>query len=376
MPLIKLESLGYRYPEADRPVFTDITTEVVAGEVILLRGPSGGGKSTLLRCLNGLVPHSSGGALTGRVKVCGLDTREHPPREMGAQVGFVFQHPEAQFVLDDVEAELAFGLENLGLPRSLMRKRIEEVLDQVGINSLRRRRIATLSGGERQRVAIATALVMHPRALVLDEPTSQLDPQAAEDVLQVVLRLVAELGMTTIIAEHRVERIAPFVDRVWTLDGGQLRDQAPREALVQAAPAGRRSRAASRLDAGPPQSARGARSNALPACSHSDQADARWRGRGGLSGRCCRLLLRRGSCAAGGVTRTAARSGERADGSQRIREDHAAESDCRLAPSTTGDGSAVGSRRLCATGGRCAALCRNRRRGIARSTGCHNRTIS
>ena len=236
MPLIRLESLGYRYPEADRPVFTDITTEVVAGEVILLRGPSGGGKSTLLRCLNGLVPHSSGGALTGRVKVCGLDTREHPPREMGAQVGFVFQHPEAQFVLDDVEAELAFGLENLGLPRTLMRKRIEEVLDQVGINSLRRRRIATLSGGERQRVAIATALVMHPRALVLDEPTSQLDPQAAEDVLQVVLRLVAELGMTTIIAEHRVERIAPFVDRVWTLDGGQLRDQAPRDALAQAGP--------------------------------------------------------------------------------------------------------------------------------------------
>ncbi|HET9848250.1 MAG TPA: ATP-binding cassette domain-containing protein [Candidatus Dormibacteraeota bacterium] len=236
MPLITFDGLGYRYPEADRPVFANITTAVQAGEVILLRGPSGGGKSTLLRCLNGLVPHSTGGTLTGRVVVCGLDTREHPPRELGARVGFVFQHPDAQFVLDDVEAELAFGLENLGLPRSLMRKRIEEVLDQVGINGMRRRRIATLSGGERQRVAIASALVMHPRALVLDEPTSQLDPQAAEDVLQVVLRLVAELGMTTIIAEHRVERIAPFVDRVWTLDGGQLRDQAPREALSQSEP--------------------------------------------------------------------------------------------------------------------------------------------
>lgn len=236
MPLITLEAVGYRYPEADRPAFAGITTEVAAGEVILLRGPSGGGKSTLLRCLNGLVPHSTGGIFTGRVVVCGLDTREHPPCELGAHVGFVFQHPDAQFVLDDVEAELAFGLENLGLTRNLMRKRIEEVLDQVGINSLRRRRIATLSGGERQRVAIASALVMHPKALVLDEPTSQLDPQAAEDVLQVVLRLVAELGMTTIIAEHRVERIAPFVDRVWTLDDGRLHDQAPREALAETGP--------------------------------------------------------------------------------------------------------------------------------------------
>jgi energy-coupling factor transport system ATP-binding protein len=117
-----------------------------------------------------------------------------------------------------------------------MRKRIEEVVDQVGLQQLRHRRIATLSGGERQRVAIAAALAMHPKALALDEPTSQLDPQAAEDVLQVVLRLVSELGMTTLIAEHRVERIAPFVDRIWTLESGRLRDQAPRDALLDAAP--------------------------------------------------------------------------------------------------------------------------------------------
>ena len=154
-------------------------------------------------------------------------------RQLGTHIGFVFQHPDAQFVLEDVEAELAFGLENLGLNRSLMRKRVEEVIDQVGINPLRRRRIDSLSGGERQRVAIAAALAMHPDALVLDEPTSQLDPQAAEDVLQVVLRLVAELGMTTVIAEHRVERIAPFVDRIWTLDAGVLRDQPPRIALAE-----------------------------------------------------------------------------------------------------------------------------------------------
>jgi len=233
MPLITLDRVSYRYPEADRPALSEITTGVEPGEVILLRGASGSGKSTLLRCLNGLVPHSTGGQFRGRVVVCGLDTREHPPRQLGIHIGFVFQHPDAQFVLEDVEAELAFGLENLGLSRPLMRKRVEEVIDQVGINPLRRRRIDTLSGGERQRVAIAAALAMHPKALVLDEPTSQLDPQAAEDVLQVVLRLVAELGMTTVIAEHRVERIAPFVDRIWTIDAGVLRDQPPRIALAE-----------------------------------------------------------------------------------------------------------------------------------------------
>ena len=233
MPVITLEGVSYRYPEADQPALTEITTAVEPGNVILVRGSSGSGKSTLLRCLNGLVPHSTGGHFSGRVVVCGLDTRAHPPRQLGRHVGFVFQHPDAQFVLEDVEAELAFGLENLGLPRPLMRKRVEEVIDQVGINPLRRRRIDTLSGGERQRVAIAAALAMHPDALVLDEPTSQLDPQAAEDVLQVVLRLVAELGMTTVIAEHRVERIAPFVDRIWTLDAGLLRDQPPRTALAE-----------------------------------------------------------------------------------------------------------------------------------------------
>ncbi|TMD82626.1 MAG: energy-coupling factor ABC transporter ATP-binding protein [Chloroflexi bacterium] len=233
MPLIAFDDVRYRYPEADGPALDGITAAVEPGQVILLRGASGSGKSTLLRCLNGLVPHSTGGDYSGRVTVCGLDTRMHPPRELGARIGFVFQHPDSQFVLEDVEAELAFGLENLGLERGLMRKRIEETIDQVGISALRHRRIATLSGGERQRVAIAAALATHPSALVLDEPTSQLDPQAAEDVLQVVLRLVAELGMTTVIAEHRVERIAPFVDRIWTLKTGRLQDQAPRVAVAE-----------------------------------------------------------------------------------------------------------------------------------------------
>src|SRR2546430_13984130 len=233
MPIITLEAVSYRYPEAEQPALSDITAAVNPGEVILLRGASGSGKSTLLRCLNGLVPHSTGGQFRGRVLVCGLDTRDHPPRQLATHVGFVFQHPDAQFVLEDVEAELAFGLENLGLPRPLMRKRVEEVIDQVGINPLRRRRIDTLSGGERQRVAIAAAVAMHPDALVLDEPTSQLDPQAAEDVLQVWLGLVADLGRTPVIAGLRVGRLAPFADRIGTLDAGVLRDQPPRIALTE-----------------------------------------------------------------------------------------------------------------------------------------------
>lgn len=232
MSLITLDRVTYRYPTAAEPALRDLSLSVGPGEVILLRGPSGSGKSTLLRCLNGLVPHSTGGHFHGTVTVCGLDTRLHPPRDLGAHIGFVFQHPESQFILEDVEAELAFGLENLGLPSALIRKRIEEVIDQVGIHALRRRRITTLSGGERQRLAIAAVLAMHPQAVALDEPTSQLDPQAAEDVLQVVSRLVAELGMTTLIAEHRIERIAPFVDRVWSLSPqGDVDDAAPRAAL-------------------------------------------------------------------------------------------------------------------------------------------------
>jgi energy-coupling factor transport system ATP-binding protein len=232
VPLISVEAVTYYYPATIEPALADVTTRVDPGQVILLRGPSGSGKSTLLRCLNGLVPHSTGGRFSGRVVVCGLDTRNHQPRTLGGRVGFVFQHPDAQFIAEDVEGELAFGLENLGLSRPLMRKRIEEVIDQVGIGTLRRRRIATLSGGERQRVAIAATLAMHPQAIALDEPTSQLDPQAAEDVLQVVARLVADLGMTTLIAEHRVERVAPMVDRVWTLGRGELSDEDPSTALA------------------------------------------------------------------------------------------------------------------------------------------------
>ena len=187
--------MTFSYPEATAPALRDVSLEIAAGQFTLVIGPSGSGKSTLLRCINGLVPHFSGGALTGRVPVDGLDTREHPPRDLASVVGFVFQDPEAQFVTERVEDELAFALENAGVPPLTMRKRVEEVLDALGIASLRHRAVSSLSGGEQQRVAIAAALALQPKILVLDEPTSQLDPQSAEDVLSALVRLNADLGL-------------------------------------------------------------------------------------------------------------------------------------------------------------------------------------
>ena len=205
------ESDRLRVPRAD-PARHDVDLEIAAGEVVVVIGGSGSGKSTLLRCANGLVPHSSGGRFSGSVYVGDRSTRTHRPRDLADLVGFVHQDPEAQFVVDHVETDLAFVLENLGNRRA-MRRRVEEVLDALGIAHLRDRSPATLSGGERQRCAIAGALASAPAILVLDEPTSQLDPQGADDVLAALTRLNADLGTTVVLAEHRLERAAPLADR-------------------------------------------------------------------------------------------------------------------------------------------------------------------
>ncbi len=209
-----LDSVSYRYPGSRTEAFRDESWTVGEGSFTLLVGPSGSGKSSLLRCLNGIVPHFSGGSFGGRVIVDGRDTRSTRPRDLSASVGFVFQDPESQLVTDRVEDEIAFGLEQHGVSRVTMRKRVEETLDYLGIEHLRDRRPGELSGGERQRVAIAAALAMHPSLLVLDEPTSQLDPWGAEDVLSVLTRLNEDLGLTVVVAEHRLDRLLSHADTV------------------------------------------------------------------------------------------------------------------------------------------------------------------
>ncbi len=233
--MIRFEHLTYRYPGADLPILQDLSLQIEEGEFLLVIGPSGAGKSTLLRCLNGLVPHFYGGTIAGQVAVDGRDPRTLGPRGMASAVGFVLQDPEAQFVVDKVEDELAFALENQGLEPIVMRKRVEEALDQLNIAHLRQRSVNTLSGGERQRVAIAAVMTLQPQVLVLDEPTSQLDPQAAEEVLDTLVRLNHDLGLTIVLSEHRLERVVQYIDRILYLPGqGQppLLDE-PRAVLSQ-----------------------------------------------------------------------------------------------------------------------------------------------
>jgi energy-coupling factor transport system ATP-binding protein len=237
-PIADIRGVSYWYPHASEPVLRGVDWEIAAGEFLLLAGPSGSGKSTLLRCLNGLVPHFSGGKFAGSVVVAGLDTRDHGPRDLAGSVGFVFQDPEAQSVSAIVEDDIAFGLEQAGVPRAVMRKRVEEVLDLLGIAKLRSREISTLSGGERQRVAIASALVMHPRLLVLDEPTSQLDPWGAEEVFTALQRLNDDLGISIVLAEHRLDRVTAHADRMRVFDRAGGMTEGEPAAMLRQIPAG------------------------------------------------------------------------------------------------------------------------------------------
>ena len=220
--MINLRHITYTYPQAAKPALRDVSLEIGAGEFVLVVGESGAGKSSLLRLFNGLVPHFTGGRVSGEALVSGHNPITAGPSVMSRHVGFVFQNPEAQMVLAEVEPEIAFGLENLGYPPDEMRLRVEEVLSLLDLTHLRQRPLITLSGGERQRVAIACALALRPQILVLDEPTSQLDPQSAEEVLQALVRLNEDLGLTIILAEHRLERVLRYADRLLYIRAGQL----------------------------------------------------------------------------------------------------------------------------------------------------------
>jgi energy-coupling factor transport system ATP-binding protein len=228
--MIELRGVGLSYD--GEPVLDGVDLSVGAGELVLVTGATGSGKSTLLGVLTGLVPRFSGGRLTGDVLLDGTSIVRTPPRERAHLIGYVGQDPAAGFVTDTVEEELAYGMEQLGLPAETMRRRVEETLDLLGIAHLRSRDLRRLSGGEQQRVALGSVLTMHPRVLVLDEPTSALDPTAAEDVLATLTRLVHDLDVSVVLAEHRLERVVPFADTLVVLDGrGGLRSGDPADLL-------------------------------------------------------------------------------------------------------------------------------------------------
>lgn len=234
--MIKFSNVSLIYPNSTTTVLEDLNLTIAEGELVLVIGPTGSGKSSLLRLINGLVPHHTGGILAGDVSVNGLSTQITKPGAMAHVIGIVGQNPVNGFVADTVEEELAFGMEVLNLSNDVMRKRVEEILDLLSLAPLRSRAIATLSGGEQQRVAIGAALVTHPKVLVLDEPTSALDPIAAEEVLSILHRLVHDLGLTVVIAEHKLERVIQFADRIVHINGaGVAKIGTPEEIMMQSA---------------------------------------------------------------------------------------------------------------------------------------------
>lgn len=234
MALVTLEHVTYRYPLTETPALNDISLTVEEGEFVAVIGPNGAGKSTLCYALSGFVPHFFKGELSGSIRVEGREVRETALSEWVTRVGLVFQNPFNQIsgAKYTVYEEVAFGLENLGVPRDEMKARVEEALALTGIRHLAERSPYSLSGGQQQRVALASILVMRPRVLVLDEPTSQLDPIGTREVFNVI-RAMSKQGMTVVLVEHKIEWIAAFADRVIALHDGQiLRTGAPGEVLT------------------------------------------------------------------------------------------------------------------------------------------------
>jgi energy-coupling factor transporter ATP-binding protein EcfA2 len=222
LAIIEVRDLSYSYPDSPKPSILDVNFTMDEGEFVLITGPSGCGKTTFCKCLNGLIPNSYGGTFSGSVIVDGLLTTEHQVFEIAQHVGLVFQNPENELFCTTVEREVAFGPENLALPRDEVRSRVEEALSVVGISRLWDKSPEELSGGEQQKVAIAALLAMKPKVLVLDEPTANLDPLSARSVLNILAKLNTESGVTIILVEHRLEMVAHMADRCAVLDDGRL----------------------------------------------------------------------------------------------------------------------------------------------------------
>jgi energy-coupling factor transport system ATP-binding protein len=225
--VLELDRVSYAYPGASRPALEDVSLRLDPGELVVLAGASGSGKSTVLRAASGLVPHFHGGTLAGRVTVAGIDTRDNGPAVLSEVVGTVFQDPEAQIVMGTVRAELAFALENRGWSPATVARAVEEAALSLGIAALLDRPTGSLSGGELQRVALGAALAGRPKLVALDEPTSQLDPVAGDELIASLRRLNEDAEMTILLAEHRLERCLPAADRVIALVGGRVACDAP-----------------------------------------------------------------------------------------------------------------------------------------------------
>lgn len=232
MAIIETRNLTYTYPGGKKPAIQNVSINIQKGEFVIVTGPSGCGKTTLCRCFNGLIPHFYNGKLEGKIRVIGLNVAENTIHKLATHVGLVFQNPENQLFALSVEKDVAFGLENLGARREEMRKRVDWALQTVGLYDLRERPPTELSGGQQQRVAIASVLAMQPNVVVLDEPTSFLDPLGAEKIFQVIHSLNKKLGITVILVEHRLDLAAKYATHVIILDEGRVAlDGEPKEIL-------------------------------------------------------------------------------------------------------------------------------------------------
>jgi energy-coupling factor transporter ATPase len=222
LPIIQAKNLTYTYPGGTQPAIENVSLTIEKGDFVILTGPSGCGKTTLCRCFNGLIPHFYAGKLEGELTVAELNVIEHPIYEMACHVGLVFQNPENQLFALSVEKDVAFGLENLGLPRDEIRKRVDWALQMTGIEELRERAPHELSGGQQQRVAIACVLAMKPEVMVLDEPTSFLDPLGAQKIFEVISELNKKLGITVVLVEHRLDLASKYANHVVIMDKGTI----------------------------------------------------------------------------------------------------------------------------------------------------------
>jgi energy-coupling factor transporter ATP-binding protein EcfA2 len=219
---ISARNLSFTYAGADKPSMENVNISIEKGEFAILTGPSGCGKTTLCRCLNGLIPNFYSGDIQGELEIDGLDTKGKATAELATHIGFVFQNPENQLFSLTVERDVAFGLENLGVPKEEALQRIEWAMEATGILGLRDKAPYELSGGQQQRAAIAGVLAMRPNILVLDEPTSFLDPKSAEEIVGVIAKLNMELGLTTLLVEHRLDLVSRYANRVIVMDKGKI----------------------------------------------------------------------------------------------------------------------------------------------------------